>query len=149
LVFVDRNVVEIVVLVIALTYFVAHTALTRADQSFFDYRLLKNRNYVTGVSFIFIVGLVLFATRVLLPGMLETSASPAWNNPAIASTYDLSSLRGAAALDGVITQQAAMIGYIDDFWMMCILTVAVIPLIFLIKPTPQASSVAERIVIEQ
>jgi DHA2 family multidrug resistance protein len=279
--------VEIVVLVIAFTYFVAHTALTAAHKSFFDYRLLKNRNYVTGVSFIFIVGLVLFATRVLLPGMLEglldypvattglvtapsglgtmfamliagrligkvdlrvmlfvgfgisafslwqmshysldlsasdivwpnviqgigtgllfvplstatftsldpsmraqgtaifslarnigssigislvqvllvrntqiahaslveriTYASPAWNNPAIASIYDLSNLRGAAALDSAITQQAAMIAYVDDFWMMCIVTIAVIPLIFLIKPSAQAPSLEERVVIE-
>jgi DHA2 family multidrug resistance protein len=278
--------VEIVVLVIAFTYFVAHTALTAADKSFFDYRLLKNRNYVTGVSFIFIVGLVIFATRVLLPGMLEvlldypvattglvtapsglgtmlamliagrligkvdlrlmlfvgfgisafaswqmsqysldlsasdivwpnviqgigmgllfvplstatftslvpamraqgtaifslmrnigssigislvqmllvrntqiahaslaeriTYANPAWSNPAVASIYDLSSPRGAAALDGAVTQQAAMIAYVNDFWLMCLVTVAVMPLILLIKPT-RAASVEERVIIE-
>jgi DHA2 family multidrug resistance protein len=33
--------------------------------------LLKNGNYVTGLLFIFIVGLVLFATRALIPTMLE------------------------------------------------------------------------------
>jgi DHA2 family multidrug resistance protein len=278
--------VEIVILVIAFTYFVAHTALTAADKSFLDRRLLKNRNFVTGVSFIFIVGLVIFATRVLLPGMLEglldypvattglvtapsglgtmfamlitgrligkvdlrvilfvgfgicafslwqmsqysldlsmsdivwpnviqgigtgllfvplsvgtftsldpamrahgtgifslmrnigssigislvqvllvrntqiahaslaeriTSANPAWNNPAVASIYDLSSPGGAAALDGAITQQAAMIAYVDDFWLMCIVTVAVMPLIWLIKPT-RAASAEERVIIE-
>jgi DHA2 family multidrug resistance protein len=64
--------VETIVMVIALTYFVAHTALTRADRSFFDSRLLKNRNYVTGLMFIFIVGLVMYATRALIPTMLET-----------------------------------------------------------------------------
>jgi DHA2 family multidrug resistance protein len=279
--------VEIVILVIAFTYFLAHTALTPADRSFFDYRLLKNRNYVTGVSFIFIVGLVLFATRVLLPGLLEnlldypvamtglvtapsgigtafamliagrligkvdlrfmlfagfgisavslwqmshysldlsasdivwpgviqgigtgllfvplstatftsldpamraqgtaifslmrnigssigislvqvlfirntqivhaslveriTYANPAWNNPAVASIYDLSNLHGAAALDGAVTQQAAMIAYVDDFWMMCILTVAVMPLIFLIKPRGRTPSAEEVVIIE-
>jgi DHA2 family multidrug resistance protein len=280
--------VEIVILVIAFTYFVAHTALTPADKSFFDYRLLKNRNYVTGVSFIFIVGLVLFATRVLLPGLLEnlldypvattglvtapsgigtafamliagrligkvdlrvmlfagfgisavslwqmshysldlsasdivwpgviqgigtgllfvplstatftsldpamraqgtaifslmrnigssigislvqvlfvrntqivhaslveriTHANPAWNNPAVASIYNLNDLHGAAALDGAITQQAAMIAYVDDFWMMCILTLAVMPLIFLIKPRRRISSAEEAAIIEE
>jgi DHA2 family multidrug resistance protein len=277
---------EIVILVIALTYFVAHTALTPADKSFFDYRLLKNRNYVTGVSFIFIVGLVLFASRVLLPGMLEnlldypvavtglvtapsgigtafamliagrligkvdlrimlvigfgltavalwqmthysldlstgdivwpgviqgigtgilfvplstatfaalepsmraqgtsiynlmrnigsslgisivqvllvrntqtahaslvervTHLNPAWNNPAVASIYDTSNPMGAAALDGAITQQAAMIAYIDDFWLMCIVTAAVIPLIFLIKPAHHPPSVEETAIV--
>src|SRR5258708_22388489 len=56
---------------IAATYFVAHTVMTPAKQSFLDYRLLKNQNYVTGLLFIFIVGLVLYATRALTPTMLE------------------------------------------------------------------------------
>ena len=64
--------VEAVVMVVAFTYFVAHTALTPADRSFLDHRLLKNRNYVTGLLFIFIVGLVMYATRALTPTMLET-----------------------------------------------------------------------------
>jgi len=63
---------EAIVMVIAFTYFVAHTALTRADRSFLDSRLLKNRNYVTGLLFIFIVGLVLYASRALTPTMLES-----------------------------------------------------------------------------
>ena len=46
--------------------------MTPPDKSFVDFRLLKNRNYVTGSLFIFIVGLVLYATRALMPTMLET-----------------------------------------------------------------------------
>ncbi len=64
--------IEAVLLTVAATYFVAHTALTPADRSFLDYRLLKNQNYVTGLLFIFIVGLVLYATRALTPTLLET-----------------------------------------------------------------------------
>jgi MFS transporter, DHA2 family, multidrug resistance protein len=63
--------IEAVVAFVAATYFVAHTIMTPAKQSFLDYRLLKNQNYVTGLLFIFIVGLVLYATRALLPTMLE------------------------------------------------------------------------------
>ncbi len=63
--------IEMVGLVVASTYFIAHTALTPANRSFLDYRLLKNRNFVTGLLFIFIVGLVLYATRALMPTMLE------------------------------------------------------------------------------
>ena len=63
--------VEAVIAVIAATYFVAHTLMTPAKESFLDYRLLKNQNYVTGLLFIFIVGLVLYATRALTPTMLE------------------------------------------------------------------------------
>jgi DHA2 family multidrug resistance protein len=263
------------------TYFVAHTALTPADKSFVDFRLFKNQNYVSGVLFIFIVGLVLYATRALLPTMLETLmnypvattglvtapsgvgtmvmmlivgrligkidlrlmlftgftitavslwqmshytielsesdiiwpgviqgigmglvfvplsaatfatlspamraqgtalfslvrnigssigislvqtmlvrntviahasltehvtyASPAWHNPAIARVYDLSTLGGAAFLDSSITQQAAMIAYIDDFWLMLYLTVGVTPLLLLIRP-PGGSKASE------
>jgi MFS transporter, DHA2 family, multidrug resistance protein len=63
---------ETIVMIIAFTYFIAHTALSRPDKSFLDYRLLKNGNYVTGLLFIFIVGSVLFGSRALLPTMLET-----------------------------------------------------------------------------
>jgi MFS transporter, DHA2 family, multidrug resistance protein len=264
--------IEVVVLIVACTYFVAHTALTRADKSFFDYRLLRNGNYVTGLLFIFIVGLVLYATRALTPTMLEnlmdypvattglvtapsglgtmlsmliagrligkvdlrlilfmgfsisaialwqmtrytlvlaqsdivwpgvlqgigvglvfvplsaatfatlspamraqgtaifslvrnvgssigismvqtilernsvavhaslvervTYASPAWNNPAVASAYDLNRPGGVAALDAVVSQQASMIAYVNDFRLMLYLTVAVIPLLLFIK----------------
>jgi MFS transporter, DHA2 family, multidrug resistance protein len=265
--------IEAIALIVMTTYFVAHTLLTPADRSFVDFRLFKNQNYVSGVMFIFIVGLVLYATRALLPTMLETLmdypvattglvtapsgvgtmimmlivgrligkidlrlmlfagfiitalslwqmchytvelsesdiiwpgviqgvgiglvfvplsaatfatlspamraqgtalfslvrnigssigislvqtllvrntviahasltervtyANPAWHNPAIARAYDLSTPGGIALLDGTITQQAAMIAYIDDFWLMLFLTLAVIPLLLLVRP---------------
>jgi len=265
--------IEVIVLVVMSTYFVAHTLMTPADKAFVDFRLFKNQNYVTGVSFIFIVGLVLYATRALIPTMLEslldypvattglvtapsgagtmitmlivgrligkvdlrlmllvgfavtalslwqmahyslylseadivwpgviqgigmglvfvplsaatfatlspvmraqgtalfslvrnigssigislvqtllvrntviahaslteriTQGSAAWNNPVIAHAYDVTSPGGAAFLDSSVTQQAAMIAYIDDFWLMLFLTVAVIPLLLLIRP---------------
>jgi len=251
--------------------------LTRPEKSFFDYRLLKNGNYATGITFIFIVGLVLYATRALLPTMLEdllgypvattglvtapsgigtmaamlfagrimgrvdlrllllagfgitsfglwqmtgysfdisqndviwpgviqgiglgfvfvplsaatfvtlspelraqgtavfslvrnigssigismvqtmlvrgtvkthaelveriTHANPAWNDPAVASIYDLGRASGAAALDGMITQQSAMIAYLNDFRLMLYLTLAVIPLLLFIRTPKQA-----------
>jgi MFS transporter, DHA2 family, multidrug resistance protein len=264
---------EALVMIIAFTYFIAHTALSRPDKSFLDYRLLKNGNYVTGLLFIFIVGSVLFGSRALLPTMLETLfdypvattglviapsslgsmlamliagrimgrvdlrlllftgfsitavalwqmtrysldlsesdiiwpgvlqgigtglafvplsaaafatlrpemraqgtamfslvrnigasvgislvqtvlvrntvsthaalverityANPAWNNPAVASAYDTTRPGGAAALDAMITQQSAMIAYINDFRLMLYLTLAVLPLLLFIKP---------------
>jgi DHA2 family multidrug resistance protein len=273
--------IEAIALVVMTTYFIAHTALTPADKSFVDFRLFKNRNYVSGVLFIFIVGLVLYATRALIPTMLETLmdypvattglvtapsgagtmitmlivgrligkvdlrlmlfagfaitavslwqmahytielsqgdiiwpgmiqgvgmglvfvplsaatfatlspamraqgtalfslvrnigssigislvqtmlvrntvaahaslterityANPAWHNPAIARAYDLSTQSGTALLDSTVTQQAAMIAYIDDFWLMLFLTVAVTPLLLLIRP-PEKTKASE------
>ena len=272
---------EAVIAVIAATYFVAHTLMTPAKESFLDYRLLKNQNYVTGLLFIFIVGLVLYATRALTPTMLEnllgypvattglvtapagigtmlamliagriigkvdlrltllagflftafalwqmtrysldlsesdivwpgviqgfgtglvfvplsaatfatlspgmraqgtaiyslvrnigssigislvqtmltrntviahaslvervTSGSSAWHNPAVAAAYGVRTPAGAALLDGAVTQQAAMIAYIDDFWFMLLLTVLVMPLLLLIRP-PRRGAIVE------
>jgi MFS transporter, DHA2 family, multidrug resistance protein len=274
--------IEAIVGFVAATYFVAHTMLTPARESFVDYRLLKNQNYVTGLLFIFIVGLVLYATRALTPTMLEnllgypvattglvtaptgigtmlamliagrvigkidlrltllvgflisafalwqmtgysldlsqgdiiwpgviqgfgtglvfvplsaatfatlspemraqgtslyslvrnigssigislvqtllirntvivhasmaervTSASSAWHNPAVAAAFDVHRAAGAALLDGAVTQQAAMIAYIDDFWFMLLLTLLVIPLLLLIRPPKHAAIVED------
>jgi MFS transporter, DHA2 family, multidrug resistance protein len=265
--------IEAIALVVMATYFVAHSVMTPADRSFVDFRLFRNSNFVSGVSFIFIVGLVLYATRALLPTMLETLmgypaattglvtapsglgtmitmlvvgrligkidlrlmlfvgflitavalwqmahyslvlsesdivwpgliqgigmglvfvplsaasfatldsamrpqgtalyslirnigssigislvqtllvrntviahaslteritySNPAWNNPAVARAYDLSTLGGTALLDSSVTQQAAMMAYINDFWLMLFLTLAVTPLLLLIRP---------------
>jgi DHA2 family multidrug resistance protein len=64
--------IELIVMVLAFSYFLVHTIFTPSNKSFIDYHLLKNANYVTGLVFIFIVGMVLFATRALLPTMLQT-----------------------------------------------------------------------------
>ena len=56
--------------VVAFAFFVAHT-FTTIGASFFDRRLLKDRNFVTGLLFAFIVGMVLYATMALLPTLLQ------------------------------------------------------------------------------
>ena len=263
---------EAIVMALSFSYFLAHTILRPAGKSFFDYRLLKNANYVTGLLFIFIVGLVLFATRALTPSMLQglmdypakfaglvtapsglgtlvamllvgrlvgrvdlrillglgfsitayslwqmshytlvlsekdiiwpgfiqgiglglvfvplsaatfatlsptmlaqgtaiyslarnigssigialvqallvrntqiahaslvqhvTYANPALQDPGIASVYNLATSGGAAALNVEITRQASMMAYVDDFWLMLILTLLVLPLLLLIR----------------
>jgi DHA2 family multidrug resistance protein len=281
--------IEMIALVVMATYFVAHTLMTPADKSFVDFRLFKNQNFVTGILFIFIVGLVLYATRALVPTMLETLlgypvattglvtapsgagtmltmlivgrligridlrlmllagftvtavslwqmahysldlsqgdiiwpgviqgigmglvfvplsaatfttlspemraqgtslfslvrnigssigislvqtllvrntviahaalaervtyANPAWHIPAVAKAYDMSTLGGAAFLDSAVTQQAAMIAYIDDFWLMLFLTLAVMPLLLLIRPPgrPAAAEIDANTIVE-
>ena len=271
--------IELILVIVAFTYFLAHTWLTAAEKSFFDYRLVRNGNYATGLVFIFIVGMVLYATRALTPTLLEdllgypvattglvtaptgigtmiamlfvgrlvgkidlrlilaigfaltavalwqmchysldlsqddiiwpgliqgigvglvfvplstatfatlapamraqgtaiyslvrnigssigislvqtmlvrnteiahasivervTATSPAWQNPAVAGAYDVAHPAGVAALDGAITLQASMLGYIDDFWLMLGLTVVVMPLILLIRPPGAAAA---------
>jgi DHA2 family multidrug resistance protein len=51
-------------------FFAVHTATVRGP-SFFDRALLHDRNFVTGIGFAFIVGLILYGTMALLPTMLQ------------------------------------------------------------------------------
>ena len=51
----------------------------------------------------------------------------------IAGNSAANTLPGLLGLNGMISNQAAMIAYIDDFWLMMVLTVATIPLLLLIK----------------
>lgn len=62
--------VEAICAVIAFTFFVIHTATDDGD-SFFKVQLLHDRNFVTGLGIYFLLGLLLYATRALLPPMLQ------------------------------------------------------------------------------
>jgi DHA2 family multidrug resistance protein len=42
-------------------------------------------------------------------------------------------------INNEVTRQASMIAYVDDYWLMMLLTVAVIPMLMLIRP-PKAGS---------
>jgi MFS transporter, DHA2 family, multidrug resistance protein len=55
---------------IAFAFFIVHT-WTAQGVSFFNRELLKDRNFVTGLLFAFIVGMILFATMALLPSFLQ------------------------------------------------------------------------------
>jgi DHA2 family multidrug resistance protein len=101
------------------------------------YSLVRNIGSSVGISLVQV--LLVRNTQIAHASLVErvTSGSFAWNNPAVASAYDTSTQHGAAALDALISQQAAMIGYVDDFWLMCLVTVACMPLVFIIKATPR------------
>jgi DHA2 family multidrug resistance protein len=57
-------------------------------------------------------------------------------------------LGGRAALDGAITQQAAIIAYVDDFKLMMLIALAVIPLTLLFRQPKQAAVAAHPAVLE-
>jgi DHA2 family multidrug resistance protein len=61
---------EMIGCVVAFAFFVAHTATTEGA-SFLNRALLKDRNFVTGVAFAFVVGMILYATMALLPSLLQ------------------------------------------------------------------------------
>nr|WP_175798679.1 DHA2 family efflux MFS transporter permease subunit [Burkholderia anthina] len=64
-----RIVAATAIAVVAFALFVRHVMRTPAG-GFFERRLLADRNYATGLCFTAIVGVVLFATRALLPQLL-------------------------------------------------------------------------------
>ena len=55
---------------VAFAFFVVHTWTTQGV-SFFDRALLKDRNFITGLLFAFIVGVILYGTMALLPNLLQ------------------------------------------------------------------------------
>ena len=98
------------------------------------YSLMRNIGSSIGIS---LVQTLLMRNTVIAHAALTervTSASSAWHNPAIARHTTSALCPAAAFLDGAVTQQAAMIAYIDDFWLMLFLTLAVMPLMLLIRP---------------
>jgi len=61
--------IESGLLAATLWIFVIHTATTH--EGFIDPGIFKNRNFVTGLIFIFIIGIILLASMALLPPMLQ------------------------------------------------------------------------------
>ncbi|WP_297491541.1 DHA2 family efflux MFS transporter permease subunit [Acidocella sp.] len=69
---------------------------------------------------------ILGATITPFNHMLQSGALGRFWNPAHAA--------GAALLNSTITRQAQIISYANDFWLMFILTLVVMPLVLLIRP---------------
>jgi DHA2 family multidrug resistance protein len=69
-----------------------------------------------------------------------TPFNHAFNTPAIMHSLNPLAAAGRAALDGMITLQAVIIAYTDDFKLLMVLSIAVMPLVLLLrKPAEQAS----------
>lgn len=60
-----------------------------------------------------------------------------------AGAYHLPSLRGLEMLNGEVTRQAAMLAYLQDFRLMMFMTVAVIPMILLLRAPPKQPDAEE------
>lgn len=63
---------EAIVCAAAFVYFIIHTWSAPEGQSFLSRGLLRDRNFVTGSLFIFVVGMILYATMALLPSLLQS-----------------------------------------------------------------------------
>ena len=65
-----------------------------------------------------------------------TAVNRAFENPAVTQFWNPMTAAGRAALDAMITQQAQIIAYIDDYKLLMIATLAVIPLLIVFKKAP-------------
>ena len=53
------------------------------------------------------------------------------------AAWDASTAAGAIALNAEITRQAMVIAYVNDFWLLMILTIVAIPLVYLLRSDPR------------
>jgi DHA2 family multidrug resistance protein len=98
------------------------------------YSLMRNIGSSIGIALV--QTLLVRNTQIAHASLTEhiNISNPALHEGLTAQVYDVASGAGAAALNAEITRQASMIAYLDDFWLMLILTLAVIPLLIIIRP---------------
>ena len=68
-----------------------------------------------------------------------TPFNDALQMPDVASHLDLQTDTGRALLDGIVTQQASLIAYLNDFKLLMFLTLAMMPLVMIIGATGPAN----------
>lgn len=68
--------------------------------------------------------------------------------PAVERMLNPLTAAGRAALDGLITQQATVISYIDDFKLLMILSLAVMPMVLLLRKPARPAAVDHSVAVE-
>jgi len=103
--------------------------LRNEGTSFFN--LLRNIGSSVGIS---VVMFLLVQNTQRVHASLAEHITPfnIASNPAAAS-FNFDSTSGLLAVNGLMTNQAAMIGYLDDFKLMMVLTIVTIPFLFMIR----------------
>ncbi|MDX8458265.1 DHA2 family efflux MFS transporter permease subunit [Mesorhizobium humile] len=77
-----------------------------------------------------------------------TPYNPAFSDPAVSQALSPYTAAGRAALDGLVTLQATIISYVDDFKLMMILSLAAIPLVLLLRKPGTPAKVDHSAVME-
>ncbi len=106
-------------------------ALRNEGTAFFN--LQRNIGSAIGISAV--QTLLTRNTQIMHATLAENITPYKLGDPALsASGIDISGSAGFAALNHMITNQAAMVAYLDDYKLMLVLTLAVIPLLVLLRP---------------
>ena len=101
------------------------------------------RNIGSSVGISVVNALLIRNTQVNHAGISNfvTAVNREFENPTIARFWNPVTAAGRAALDSVITRQAQIIAYIDDYKLLMIATLCVFPLLFVFsKPTKDGGS---------
>jgi MFS transporter, DHA2 family, multidrug resistance protein len=77
-----------------------------------------------------------------------TAVNRIFADPIIAQFWNPLTAAGRAALDAVVTRQAQIIAYIDDYKLLMIATLVVIPLLVVFKKAPGGGGPDHTIVVE-
>jgi MFS transporter, DHA2 family, multidrug resistance protein len=77
-----------------------------------------------------------------------TAVNRIFSDPTIAQFWNPFTAAGRAALDAMITQQAQIIAYIDDYKLLMIATLAVIPLLIVFKRPSNGGGKDHAVVME-
>jgi MFS transporter, DHA2 family, multidrug resistance protein len=119
--------------------------LRNEGTSFFN--LIRNIGSSIGISFV--QALLTHNTQVLHSTMSSHITSTTTTNPALTlNQLDTSNLTGLLKLDALITKQATMIAYINDFYIMMVMTVIVTPFLLLLRRPKQVAAPKSMAAIE-
>lgn len=77
-----------------------------------------------------------------------TAVNPGFQNPEAAQYWSAFTASGRAALDALVTEQATVIAYIDDFKLLMIATLAVMPLLVVFRKPSAGDSQGRTMVVE-
>jgi DHA2 family multidrug resistance protein len=97
------------------------------------FNLMRNIGSSIGISICF--ALVTQFTQINHAALVErvTPFNPVFQNPGLPQAWNPGTAAGAAALDHMITAQAATIGYLNDFKMMMWMVLLMVPLVLLLR----------------
>jgi DHA2 family multidrug resistance protein len=62
------------------------------------------------------------------------------------AAWDPSTLAGAAALNGEVMRQAAVLAYVNDFWLLMVLTMLALPLVYFLRVKSAAMTPTEMVI---
>ena len=108
------------------------------------------RNIGSSIGISMVIANLTSTTTVMHARLTEpiTPFNDALQMPDVAVDLNLNTDPGRAMLDGIVTQQATMIAYLNDFKLLMVLTLAMIPLVLLIGtaqsgagPEPEAVAI--------